>query len=39
LTDKLEQNLKGTSNQNILQQVMGGKLAHEIVSLEEGFDY
>jgi hypothetical protein len=39
LTDKLEQNLKGTSNPGILQKVMGGNLCHEIVSLDEGYEY
>lgn len=39
LTEKLEQNLKGTSNPKILEEVLGGKLSNEIRSLEEEFAY
>lgn len=39
LSDKLEQNLKNSSYNNLLQEVLGGKLSHEIISLEEDSPY
>lgn len=39
LTDKLETNLKGTSNHDVIQKTMGGTLGHGIVSLEEEYPF
>lgn len=37
--DKLETDLKETSNKHMLHDIYGGKLSHEIISMEQQFPY
>ena len=39
LSDKLENNFKETQYKTLLQDIIGGSLSHEIISLEEEFPY
>ena len=39
LSDKLENHLKETQYKTLLQDIIGGSLSHEIISLEEEFAY
>lgn len=39
ICDKLENDLKMTSNSTLLQELIGGKLTHEIISLEPEYPY